>query len=309
MAMLYVTHDLGVLGEIADRVGVMYAGHMVEDRADRGALRASRAIPIPAACIASRPRLDQAGEPQRPLRGLLRRQELPPGCPFAPRCDHAEPSCAVNRQHLDAVAARPSRRLPALAGRSPNPQRSPAAASSQQAAGGEREEPLLELRGREPRLWPAGAGCRCAPEVTRSSRLVARHRAAARLLALVGESGSGKSTVARGDQRADRAAVGHHALPRRDAAGDGPRCDPTTLRREIQYVFQNPDASLNPRMTVGGILARPLRVYYGADSSDDAAADRARRSRTCASMPTLSRRAIPTSCPAASASALRSPAP
>src|SRR5262249_47542030 len=81
MAMLYVTHDLGVLGEIADRVGVMYAGHMVEV-APTGLLFAQPRHPYTRGLIASRPRLEPGGRPRRPLRGLLRRHELPAGCPF-----------------------------------------------------------------------------------------------------------------------------------------------------------------------------------------------------------------------------------
>ena len=104
MAMLYVTHDLGVLGEIADRVGVMYAGHMVEMRADRRALRASRAIPTRAGS-SRRCRGSPAKRPQRRLRGMLRRQRAAAGCPFAPRCDHAERVVRRSRQQLDVGVA------------------------------------------------------------------------------------------------------------------------------------------------------------------------------------------------------------
>ena len=105
MSMLYVTHDLGVLAQIADRVGVMYAGHMVEIAPDRGAVCPSRGIPTRAG---SSPR-SRAWTPLRersgkPLRGMLRRDEIPPGCPFYPRCDFAEPSCATNAQRSDVVA-------------------------------------------------------------------------------------------------------------------------------------------------------------------------------------------------------------
>src|SRR4030095_8313616 len=81
MSMLYVTHDLGVLAEIADRVGVMYAGQIVET-APTAALFLQPRHPYTRGLIASFPQIEDGGRPQgRPLRGLLRREELPPGCP------------------------------------------------------------------------------------------------------------------------------------------------------------------------------------------------------------------------------------
>src|SRR5262249_49731582 len=81
MSMLYVTHDLGVLAQIADRIGVMYAGHMVEI-APAAVLFGQPRHPYSRGLIASVPRIDQPPwRPTQPLRGLLRRDELPPGCP------------------------------------------------------------------------------------------------------------------------------------------------------------------------------------------------------------------------------------
>jgi peptide/nickel transport system ATP-binding protein len=193
MAMLYVTHDLGVLGEIADRIGVMYAGHIVEVAPTAELFRQPR-HPYTRGLLAARPRIDQEGEPQRPLRGMLRRQERPPGCPFAPRCDHAEPSCAVNRQQLDPVSPGhlvACQRWEVIS--------EPAAIAGgrelAEAAGGKREEPLLELLdvtlGYGRRGWLGGSS-----EVTivRDLSLTIER---GELLAVVGESGSGKTTVAR----------------------------------------------------------------------------------------------------------------
>jgi peptide/nickel transport system ATP-binding protein len=261
MAMLYVTHDLGVLGEIADRIGVMYAGHIVEVAPTAELFRQPR-HPYTRGLLAARPRIDQVSEPRRPLRGMLRRQELPPGCPFAPRCDHAEPSCAVNRQQLDAVlpchlvACQRWEVISGLAaiggGR-----------GLVEAASGKREEPLLELSevtlGYGRSGWLGGG-----PGVTivRDLSLTIER---GELLAVVGESGSGKTTVARAISGLVEPRSGTMRFRGEHLSG-GIRDRSTTLRREIQYVFQNPDASLNPRMTIGGILARPLQVYYGANS-------------------------------------------
>jgi oligopeptide/dipeptide ABC transporter ATP-binding protein len=98
-ALLYVSHDLGALAQVCDRVAVMYAGRIVEAAPTRALFAAPR-HPYSRALLASLPRLDRppgaAG-----LRGMLRRDEMPEGCRFAPRCDVAEPSCWTTEQRLE----------------------------------------------------------------------------------------------------------------------------------------------------------------------------------------------------------------
>ena len=105
MSMLYVTHDFGVLAQIADQVGVMYAGRMVEI-APSTELFTNPRHPYTRGLIASIPdisKVKRAGSPV--LRGLLKRDEFPAGCPFQPRCDYAIEGCAFEVQLLDSVNA------------------------------------------------------------------------------------------------------------------------------------------------------------------------------------------------------------
>lgn len=101
MSVLYVSHDLGVLAQVCDRVAVMYAGRLIEvaptaDLFDRPAHPYTRGL------MAAVPRLDRPSRGDK-LRGLFRRDELPKGCAFAPRCEHAVPACFVQPQTLAAV--------------------------------------------------------------------------------------------------------------------------------------------------------------------------------------------------------------
>jgi peptide/nickel transport system ATP-binding protein len=265
MAMLYVTHDLGLLSQIADRIGVMYAGHMVEI-APTGQLFHQPRHPYTRGLIGSIPRIDEPNDASaRPLRGLLRRQDLPSGCPFQPRCDFAEPSCATNQQRLEdvapghEVACQRWRALlaPALAAGG-----TPLAARASKAP----EPALLELdnvalsygasAGRLQRFF----GGSSVTIVSDFGLAIGRGET----VALVGESGSGKSTVARAISGLLAPTSGSirlrgQALPGlvRERSGD--------QRRRIQYIFQNPDASLNPRAKIGAILARPLEMFFNFD--------------------------------------------
>ena len=259
-AMLYVTHDLGVIREIADRVGVMYAGHMVEV-APTAELFAEPRHPYTRGLIGSIPRIAANGGGASALRGLLRREELPAGCPFSPRCDFAVHECTSRAQRLEAagparwVACARWREVPRAAGGAPpppDPRRS------------EASEAILALD--RVSLGYGGGRSRFAPRtpvhhvVHECSFSIARRET----FALVGESGSGKSTIARaiagllppaeGRIRFQGAPVPARVEARSPAA-----------RRDIQYVFQNPDASLNPRRRVGAILARPLEMFFDLD--------------------------------------------
>ena len=100
MGMLYVSHNLGVLAEMCDRIGVMYAGRLVELGATADVLGRPR-HPYTRGLLAAVPRLDAPPTSGIRLRGLLRRSELPPGCSFAPRCDFARPACFEDPQRLD----------------------------------------------------------------------------------------------------------------------------------------------------------------------------------------------------------------
>jgi peptide/nickel transport system ATP-binding protein len=265
MSMLYVTHDLGVLSQIADRVGVMYAGHMVEV-AQTGVIFGQPRHPYTRGLIASIPRVDDVSRPLgRPLRGLLKREELPTGCPFQPRCDFAEPSCADRPQSLEQVALAHDvacQRWRALD--------RPTIVSTSEAMpprpSADVESPVLTLENvtlsyGAPRGWLSRFGpARTFVAVKDLSLSVGRGET----LALVGESGSGKSTVARAisgllKPQTGRILLGGQPLPNLVGERSGEQ------RRRIQYIFQNPDASLNPRARVSRILARPLETFFYLD--------------------------------------------
>jgi peptide/nickel transport system ATP-binding protein len=255
MAMFYVTHDLGLLAQIADRIGVMYAGRMVEVAPTRLLFSQPR-HPYTRGLIASIPQLRPGERVGKPLRGLLQRDELPAGCPFQPRCDFAEPACAVEVQVLEDAAPEhhvACRRWRALAPPAVVPLPIGGAAIHAVPV-----KPLLAIDDLVVAYRGAGSVFSKPTTAVRGLTLAIER---GETLALVGESGSGKSTVARAISGLLRPDAGQIRFKGEPLAGLL-RQRPRKLRRVIQYVFQNPDASLNPRMRVGAILARPLQVFF-----------------------------------------------
>ena len=100
-------------------------------------------------------------------------------------------------------------------------------------------------------------------------------------LALVGESGCGKSTTGPLDPAADRAGQRHRPVRRAGRAGARQRRTLRDVRKQMQMIFQDPFASLNPRMTVGDAIAEPMLAHGLATASQ--AREQGRRPAACAS--------------------------
>jgi peptide/nickel transport system ATP-binding protein len=251
IAMLYVTHDLALLSQIADRIGVMYAGRMVEI-APTSEIFLQPRHPYTQGLIASIPVIEgQPASPARPLRGLLRRSELPAGCPFAPRCDHATERCSVERQDLQVLDE--SRAVACWRWREIAPLLADIAAPTTPATDAARA-PILAV---DHVSVVYGQGSRSF----RAVRDVSFEIKEGEVFALVGESGSGKSTLARAISGLAAPEAGSIAL-RGEALVGAVKGRTSEQRRLIQYIFQNPDASLNPRARIGDTVARPLVHFF-----------------------------------------------
>jgi peptide/nickel transport system ATP-binding protein len=253
VAMLYVTHDLALLSQIADRIGVMYAGRMVEIAPTREIFLRPR-HPYTQGLIASIPTIgEHAASQARPLRGLLRRSELPPGCPFAPRCDHALPRCMDERQELQDAGQ--GRNVACWRWQEivPLPAEPVAGASTASAA----RAAVLALDHVSVVYGPKARGFRAVSDVSFEIR-------EGQVFALVGESGSGKSTLARVISGLVAPETGAVKLRGETLAG-AVRDRSDEQRRLIQYIFQNPDASLNPRARIGEAIARPLVHFFSME--------------------------------------------
>jgi peptide/nickel transport system ATP-binding protein len=262
MAMLYVTHDLGILGQIASRVGVMYAGQLVELASVEVLFTAPR-HPYSRGLMASVQTLDENAYAGQPLRGLLQRDQLPAGCPFFPRCDYAEPSCAQNVQRLTAVESRhwvACQRWEFVRDELPVAQNISQPSPSVESGKG---HALIEIRHLSLSYGKSSAWRRWfaiePPDVVKDISLTI---AAGEIFGLVGESGSGKSTTARAISGLLEPRLGTIRFMGAPLQGRL-RQRPLNLKRQIQFIFQNPDASLNPRERVRKILARPLRLFFG----------------------------------------------
>lgn len=259
-AMVYVTHDLGVLSQLADRISVMYAGHIVET-APTDVLFDYPRHPYTRGLIGSIPRIDGRRARDGRLVGYLDRREIPPGCPFQPRCPLADDQCAVEPQHLsdiDAnheVACRNWKDVKSLA--------YDEAAVERRAGDEDARDILLEVSGLGLRygrgalidwLNPASK----PPLVVREASFAIEE---AEVVALVGESGSGKSTIARAVSGLLPVAEGEIRYRGEQLAPDIDN-RPLDVVRKIQFIFQNPDASLNPRQRVSSSLARPIEIFF-----------------------------------------------
>ena len=260
MTMVYVTHDLGVISLICDRVGVMYAGKLVEDAPIRELFRNPR-HPYTRGLIASVPsvRHPQRNQGAR-LRGLLKREDLPPGCRFAPRCAFALERCYGEPQSLQPVATGheaacwrwPDIPALAVAETSIAPLLNPPVPAA---------NPLLEVTALDIG-YASTDGLLMRRKVKQVVHNAAFDIRPGETFALVGESGSGKSTIARTVAGLLQPLSGHVTFQGQDI-GQRVRDRSQNQRRDIQLVFQNPDASLNPRQRVIQIIGQPLRKFFG----------------------------------------------
>jgi len=265
MAMLYVTHDLGVLSELADRISVMYAGYVVESAPTRVLFEHPR-HPYTRGLIGSIPRIDGRRARDGRLQGYLDRRVLPPGCPFQPRCPLADETCRSQPQALDLIAEQHDvachnwRAVPPLV----YDEGLPADRARSESADRLLEVSGLDLRYGRSLLLDLLAPASKLPMVVRDVSFTID---AGEVVALVGESGSGKSTIARAISGLLRPAGGEVRYRGDALSGDiGARSQ--DIVRRIQFIFQNPDASLNPRQSVGRSLARPIEVFFSRSRGD-----------------------------------------
>jgi peptide/nickel transport system ATP-binding protein len=248
-AAVYVTHDLSVIGSIANRIAVMYSGMLVEDGAAT-TLLARPAHPYTRRLVLATPsaarRRQLIGIPGAPLNPRSRTE----GCTFASRCEFREPACTEKTPQLVAVGPhhRARCRRTELVRAQPDQLSDPRPPMWHERTAV--EPALLSLTGVNAWYGPH--------QVVHDVNLSLR---AGTCLALVGESGSGKTTIARSLSGLHPEVVSGQLL---FAGGNVPwpagKRGPATLR-EIQYIFQNPLASLNPRHTIGRIIAAPLATF------------------------------------------------
>ena len=246
VAAVYVSHDLAVVGGLVGEVAVMYAGRIVE-LGPTSKVFADPIHPYTRRLLAAVPSPDRAeeltgieGQPPRPGRRGA-------GCSFAPRCDFVIDQCRAAPPDPIAIDSRQVRCIRADEIRGPSASR-PASARR-----------------------PASADLPAALSVRSVSARYGRRPVLLNVdfdvppescVAVVGESGSGKTTLA-------RCVAGLHANWTGQITFDGAPLEAglrgrtkDTLRR-VQYIFQNPYASLNPRKTIGQIVAQPVEQLLG----------------------------------------------
>ena len=268
-AILYITHDLGVVTRICERVGVMYAGEFMEQSPLRDLFK--RPLhPYTLDLLGCVPRFETTPQKRSLVTipgSIPRLDELPVGCVFSPRCGFSEEACTVARPPLTEVAeghltaCRRFEIVPAPAEylrRATEALSAVAQSAHEDTCLVEVDDTMTYFKGPSSGLIPGRRTHRTIRAVDGVSLTVNKGET----VGIVGESGSGKTTVA-------RAIIGLTPRTGGDIRLRGKSLAPSTggrsrsVLREIQMVFQNPDASLNPTRTVGDAIMRPLVLLGG----------------------------------------------
>jgi len=261
--VLIITHDLGVVAQFADRALVMYAGRAVEI-GSVSTLYEDRRMPYTVGLLGSVPRLDAPqGARLVPIPGAPPSMaELPPGCPFAPRCPLAIDECRaaepplldMGPSHLAACIRTEhvtGRSAAEVYGVSTQP---PAVAPAADVPVVLRVQDLVKTY-----TLTKGVVFRRQIGEVRAVDGVSLELQQGRTLGIVGESGSGKSTTLHQILELTAPQGGSIEVLGSDVAGLDAR-GRRALRGDLQVVFQDPVASLDPRLPVFDVLAEPLQA-------------------------------------------------
>ncbi|MFD1540749.1 dipeptide ABC transporter ATP-binding protein [Nonomuraea guangzhouensis] len=279
IAIAIITHDMGVVAELCTDVVVMYGGRTVEKGTVEQVFEQPR-HPYTAALLAAMPRIDDdrtgrslpaiPGAPPDPA-------APPPGCPFAPRCRFTEEACEQEPPALlqiggtgQAAACFVAQRAAGgldLSAPVPDEPAAPPAAAPPAA------EAVLEVRDLRVDVGSRRRGLfhREPPVYAVDSVSLSVHPG--RTLGLVGESGCGKSTLSRSIVGINKVAGGSILVDGADVSAMGEE-DLTRVRSSVQYLFQDPYASLNPRRTIRQSLGEALAFRgIGGRAREEAARD------------------------------------
>jgi len=271
VAAVYVSHDLAVVATLADRVAVMYGGRIAE-LGPTATLFRQAAHPYTRRLVEAIPEMSG----QHALVGIPgtapRPGHRPSGCFFAPRCAYVQDECTTAEPPLERVSDEHEVRCIRHAAVLRDAATARIAATPRPEIGV--EDALVAVIGVN-----ASYGTR---QVLHNVELVVRPR---ECLALVGESGSGKTTLARCVAGLHTSYTGQVSFRGKELPA-GSRSRDADTRREIQYVFQSPYNSLNPRKTIAQIIEQPLRHFFSIGGSDGrgrvrGALDRVQLSTTC----------------------------
>jgi peptide/nickel transport system ATP-binding protein len=277
-SLLFISHNLGVIARMCDRVGVLYAGELVEEGTATEVFRAPR-HPYTVGLLRSIPRRAEGSSGRATLATIPGSLPAPGaeirGCIFADRCGLADDRCRTeappmyeigggrgSRCHYHERAETvPAQRVEAEAGQDSMPA---AITEVGAGAGATPGEPVVRIRGASKTFRQGGDSIRGLLDVDLDIM-------AGETVGLVGESGSGKTTLARvlmgltaPDAGAEVTLDGHALAPlatKRTAAD----------QKALQIVFQNPDSALNRRHSVRGLISRSLSKlggYRGEELAD-----------------------------------------
>ena len=272
-AVIFITHDLGVIAGVADDIVVMYAGRPVE-KADVDSIFDHPAMPYTMGLLGAVPRSDRERNSRLvPIPGSpMNLVNMPKGCPFAPRCPLATDICHTTEPAMEPVPDRPGQFVAChrtqeivSKGLTFHDVYTVAEAAKSKFAGVPRDERKMVLDVKHMRkTFPLTAGgflrrkigeVKAVDDVTLDVR-------EGETVALVGESGSGKSTTLMEIMAFKQPQDGEIEMFGTKLEHKMPREKRRELRSSVQYVFQDPMSSLDPRLPIYDILAEPMKVQH-----------------------------------------------
>jgi len=262
MAILLITHDLGVVARMANRVGVMYAGEIVEI-ADRDTFFNTPRHPYAIKLFQSLPNAGKRGQNLEVIHG-----SVPPlnqtfaGCRFVDRCDYAQDKCHNQPPKIENLSANHSLRchFSDLTSKSTE-------VSAHKQEQSTKAESLLEVKNLKVH-FPIHKGVfRRVVGHVKAVDGVSLTIPVGKTVALVGESGCGKTTVGKGILQLIKPTDGLVLFDDKELTTLAPE-KLKSVRSDIQFIFQDPFSSMNPRMRITDIISEGLKVHQGTMSDD-----------------------------------------